>query len=133
MNQILLDTSIWIEYFRYSDKYSIVSELIKENQICINELILAELMPYLYVKKENEIIESLKLIEKIEIRINWEMIIQMQIKNLKNGINKVGIPDLILAQNVIDNDLILFTIDKHFIQMKGLFEYRLFDYKEKKT
>ena len=115
MNQILLDTSIWIEYFRYSDKYSIVSELIKENQICINELILAELMPYLYVKKENEIIESLKLIEKIEIRINWEMIIQMQIKNLKNGINKVGIPDLILAQNVIDNDLILFTIDKHFI------------------
>ena len=133
MNKILIDTSIWIEYFKSKKKYSILDELIEENQICTNELILSELIPYLFIKSEIEVIESLKLIEKINININWEMIIQMQIKNIKNGINKVGIPDLIILQNVIDNNLALFSLDKHFLLMKELYEFRVFEYMEKST
>jgi predicted nucleic acid-binding protein len=38
----------------------------------------------------------------------------MQIACLQNGINGIGIPDLIIAQNAIQNHLHLFTFDKHF-------------------
>jgi predicted nucleic acid-binding protein len=33
---------------------------------------------------------------------------------LRNGINKVGIPDLIIAQFALQNNLSLFSLDKHF-------------------
>jgi predicted nucleic acid-binding protein len=33
---------------------------------------------------------------------------------LRNVINKVGIPDLIIAQHAIQNALSLFSLDKHF-------------------
>ena len=126
MRRILVDTSIWIEYFRHKNKFSLLSELIQENQICINDLILAELIPSLYEKNEKEVIESLLSLEKIEINIRWDSIVHMQIKNIKNGINKVGIPDLIIVQNVIDNNLLLFSIDKHFRLMKELFPFHMF-------
>jgi predicted nucleic acid-binding protein len=38
----------------------------------------------------------------------------MQVTCLRNGINKVGIPDLILAQHAMQNDLSVFSLDKHF-------------------
>ncbi len=52
----------------------------------------------------------------------------MQTQNLKNGINKVGIPDLIIAQNVIDNNLELYTFDHHFKLMSTLHGFRLFSH-----
>jgi hypothetical protein len=85
------------------------------------------LFPYLYIKKETELIDSLKAIEKKEIKINWDTITKMQIKNIKNGINKVGIPDLIILQNVIENNLILYSIDKHFLLMKKIFDFNLYE------
>jgi predicted nucleic acid-binding protein len=38
----------------------------------------------------------------------------MQTENLRQGLNKVGIPDLIIAQNAIDHDVELFAqmVDK---------------------
>ena len=50
----------------------------------------------------------------------------MQTQNLKNGINNVGIANLIIAQNVIDNDLELYTLDRHFELMSELHDFRLF-------
>jgi len=127
MSKILIDSSVWIEYFKSENKHKVIDELIEENVICTNKLILTELLPYLYIKKENELIDSLNAIEKIEIIINWDTITKMQIKNIKNGINKAGIPDLIILQNVIENDLILYSIDKHFLLMKKVFDFNLYE------
>lgn len=127
MSKILIDTSVWIEYFKSENKHKVIDDLIEENAICTNNLILTELFPYLYIKKETELIDSLKAIEKKEIKINWDTITKMQIKNIKNGINKVGIPDLIILQNVIENNLILYSIDKHFLLMKKIFDFNLYE------
>ena len=127
MSKMLIDSSVWIEYFKSENKHKVIDELIEENVICTNKLILTELLPYLYIKKENELIDSLNTIEKIDIKINWDTITKMQIKNIKNGINKVGIPDLIILQNVIENDLILYSIDKHFLLMKKVFDFNLYE------
>jgi hypothetical protein len=127
MNKVLVDTSVWVEYFKSNSKHEVLSNLIKENQICTNNLILTELLPFLHVRKEFELIEALKAIDLIKININWNLIQQMQTQNLRNGINKVGIPDLIILQNVIDNDLILYSVDKHFKLMQEVFDFQIFE------
>jgi hypothetical protein len=133
MNKILVDSSAWIEYFRSSKSLSFLDELIESNQICINDLILTELIPYLHIKGLSHVIVSLKTLDKVPLNIQWDLIIQMQIINLQNGINKVGIPDLIILQHVIDNNLILFSLDKHFRLMKAFFEFQALDFPTKST
>jgi len=45
---------------------------------------------------------------------------------MKNGINKVGIPDLIIAQNAIKNNIPLFSLDKHFLKLSELHGMKLY-------
>ena len=127
MKKILVDSSIWINYFNNKRYYNILTELIIDNQICTNNLVLTELIPFLKIKKMNELITALLEVDSIPININWEIIMNYQLINLKNGINKVGIPDLIILDNVISNNLILFTADKHFIQMNEYLEFNIFN------
>ena len=118
MKQILVDSSVWIGYFRGLEEAKKLNYLIDNNAIVINDLILSEIVPSLFMKKENKVIDLLSSIEKIKLEIDWIGIRQMQIINLKNGLNKVGIPDLIIAQNAIQNKFELFSFDKHFELMK---------------
>ncbi|WP_225586866.1 hypothetical protein [Algoriphagus sp. Y33] len=48
--------------------------------------------------------------------------------NLKNGINNVGIPDLIILQQVIEEKIALFTLDKHFKLMNTFLTYELIQF-----
>ncbi len=122
---ILVDSSVWIEYFKGNEQTLALNKLLDHNNICVNDLILAELLPSINQKKESVLKELLLTITKIPLNINWNTIIYMQTQNLKNGINKVGIADLIIAQNVIDNDLELYTLDRHFELMSELHNFRL--------
>lgn len=114
MSGILVDTSVWIAYFRGDEYTRRLDEDIDANIICTNELILSELLPLIRLKKENELAEILGAVKKLPIEINWEQIRDYQLINLQNGINKVGIPDLIIYQNAIITGAILLTLDKHF-------------------
>ncbi len=106
--------------------HSELGSLISDNQICTNEIILAELVPFLEIKNQTGIIEGLLHLDRIPLEINWSIITNYQIINLKNGINKVGIPDLIILDNVISNNLILFTEDKHFKLMSKYINVTMF-------
>jgi predicted nucleic acid-binding protein len=114
---ILIDSSVWIEYFR-SGKPAKLDRIIEEDLVCINELILTELSPSLMLKKETEILEGLNAIEIIPLNIDWDIIRDYQLMNLQNGINNVGIPDLIILQQVIEQKMSLFSFDKHFKLMQ---------------
>ena len=129
MSQVLLDSSVWIEYFRDSNsKVSTeVDKLIDIGNIFTNELILTEIIPYLKVKKQNQLIHILESLECFQMSIDWKQIIEFQIVNLKNGINKIGIPDLIILQNSIQNQSILFTLDKHFRLMSKIHKLDLYN------
>jgi predicted nucleic acid-binding protein len=118
MKNILVDSSVWISFFKGRDEAKLLNSLLDINAIMINELILSEIIPSLFVRKERELIDLLNSIEKLNIDVDWIGIRQMQIINLKNGLNRVGIPDLIIAQNAIQNNIQLFSFDKHFELMK---------------
>ncbi len=116
--KILVDSSVWIDYFRSGNNSELLDFYIDQNLICINDLILAELVPFLKINNQNNVIRLLKIITNIELNINWQNIIDYQIICIKNGINKIGIPDLIILDNIIQNNLALFTLDKHFFLIK---------------
>lgn len=118
MNKILVDSSVWIGFFKGQEEAKHLFQLIDSNMICTNDLIMTELVPSLVHKKENKLVTLLSSIEKIKIDIDWNGITQMQILNLKNGLNRVGVPDLIIAQNAIQNQIALYSFDKHFELMK---------------
>lgn len=129
MSSVLVDSSVWIEYFR--NKNSSVSKsvdlLMDADAICTNDLILSELIPILILQKQTKIIESLNSIPKFPLNIDWKEIIEMQVLNLKQSIQKVGIPDLLIAQNAIQHHATLFTLDKQFQKMSKHAKLKLFE------
>ena len=122
---VLVDTSIWIEYFRSGNNSDILDFLIDENLIVTNDLILAELIPYLRVQNQRKIIKLFHNINKLELLINWGQIIEFQFKCIKNGLNGIGIPDLIVAQNAKQNQCKIYTLDRHFELMKDIVKLQL--------
>lgn len=122
---ILVDSSVWIDYFRSGKNSERLDSFIDQNLVHTNDLILAELIPFLTQKKQSKIVKLLKELHQIPLSINWEKIIEYQTKCLKHGINKIGIPDLIILDNVIQNNLTLYTLDKHFSLMRKIFKFEL--------
>lgn len=120
MSKILVDSSVWIQFFKGSEDGKILFPLLDSNQICTNDLILAELIPSLNQKKEPILVGLLKALERLKIVIDWDEIVLMQTRNLKHGINRVGISDLLIAQNAIQNSTRLLSFDKHFELMRHL-------------
>jgi len=115
--KVLVDSSVWIDYFR-NGANELLDRLITEDLVVINEVILTELVPALELKQHIEVIESLESLEIIPLSIDWMSLRKYQTLNLKNGINKVGIPDLLILQQVVETPLTLFSFDKHFSLMK---------------
>ena len=111
---VLVDTSIWIDYFRAGDNSEDLNYLIDENIVVTNDIILAELVPYLRVKRQTKVIKLLHEINRAPLEIHWGEIVDFQVKCLKSGANGVGIPDLIIAQNAKQNGFKVYSLDNHF-------------------
>ena len=124
---ILVDTSIWIEYFRSGNNSEKLDFLIDENLVVINDLILAELVPFLKVRNQRRVIDLLHHIKKLKLSINWDQLIDFQFKCLKIGLSGIGIPDLIVAQNAMQNGAEIYSHDNHFRLMKDVLDLHLTD------
>lgn len=113
--KVLVDSSVWVTYFRGAAGVAALDWLIEEGLVVTNDLILAELTPPLLVRGERKLAGLLLEIERPPLTVDWDDIIQLQVTCIRNGINKVGIPDLIIAQHAMQNNLALYSLDKHFV------------------
>ena len=111
---VLVDSSVWIDYFRDTGHADTLELLIEENLIVTNDLILAELIPPLSLRKENSLVSLLRGIKRQPVVIDWDEIIRIQTLCLRDGINGIGIPDLMIAQNAVQGGLRLLSNDNHF-------------------
>ena len=111
---VLVDSSIWVEYFRGSANDGRLDFLIEENLVVVNDLILAELVPAFHLRRQRKLISLMREIICPPLEVDWDDLIRMQIACLKHAINKVGITDLMIAQHAIQNRLELYTRDRHF-------------------
>lgn len=122
--KVLVDSSVWIQYFKKGN-FPVLDRLIEENLVCVNDLILTELVPILRKQHQTVAIDSLNSLYKIPLKIDWEVIREYQFINLKHGINRVGIPDLMILQQIIDEKMTLYTLDRHFKLMNDIYNFEL--------
>ncbi len=122
---VIVDTSVWIAYFRSGNSFEKLDPLIDENLVVTNDLILAELIPFLQVRNQKKVIDLMYHINKTELRIHWAEIIDFQCRCLREGINGIGIPDLIIAQNALQNRCSLFSLDHHFQLLKEILNLQM--------
>ena len=124
--EVLVDSSVWIDYFRDGRKSAELDSLIDQNLIVTNDLILAELVPYLKLKKQAKVINLLSEIKQLPLQIDWNDIIESQFKCLKSGSNGIGIPDLVIAQNAKEYHCKVFSLDKHFHVLSQIMKVKLY-------
>ena len=122
----LVDSSAWIEYFRGNPKYLFIEGLISLNAICINEVILTELLPSIIHRDEHNLAILLNYVKRYTLDIDWGEIRGIQLLNIKHGNNNIGISDIIIAQNCIQNGLKIITHDRHFGVMAGYTPLEIF-------
>jgi len=76
-------------------------------------------------QNQSKIIKLLFNIKKLDLTLNWHQIIQFQFNCLKNGLNGIGIPDLIVAQNAKQNRCEIYSFDNPFRLMKDILKPQL--------
>lgn len=125
--RVLVDSSVWIDFFRAETNGDRLDDLIDNNLVATNDLILTELVPYLLLREQRRIVELLNSVEKIELTIDWDQLIHWQYRCLKQGLNGIGIPDLIIAQNTVHNRCLLYSLDSHFALIEKIVNIELFN------
>jgi predicted nucleic acid-binding protein len=123
---VLIDSSVWIDFFKGNEKVAFVSDILLEGLACTNEVVLTELLPSMRVKKEENLIKLMRQVRKIDMEIDWLQLRNIQFVNLQNGNNKVPLTDIMVAQNCIQNDLEILTTDKHFMKMAEYLPLQIF-------
>ena len=123
---VLIDSSVWIEYFRSGNNFEKVDFLIDENLVVINDLILTELTPFLRIRKQHKVNELLRTVNKLVLDLQWRELADLQYTCLVNGLNGAGLPDLIIAQNAMQHGSKIYSLDKHFAKMADIFGFDVF-------
>ena len=118
MNDVIVDTSVWVSYFRGDTAGKCAADaleyLLSGDEAIVNDVILSELLPFMAVRGEKNCADAVSAVRSPKLKIDWAGIRTLQETCLRNGINKVGIPDLIIAQQAISLDIPLFSLDRHF-------------------
>jgi hypothetical protein len=65
--------------------------------------------------KEYDFIDCLSGINIVPLSIDWDEIIEIQYQCIKAGINKLGLLDIAIIQNAKQNNIEIFSTDKHMI------------------
>ena len=124
-NNILVDTSVWIEYFRPdSATGNLLETLLPENSVVTCGIVLFELMQGVKSDKEKTVV--MNALSGLPYR---EMNEQLWLRSaeLSSSLKKKGLTlplsDIFIAAIAIEHKLSVFTLDKHFEQIPGVVIY----------
>ena len=125
-SRVLVDTCIWIEFFRAKSGIGDPLEmLLTQNAVWTCGIVLFEVLRG--IKSENEkrrLLGMLAGLPYIEMaRALWESAAELAILAKKNGIT-LPLSDIFIAAIAIENDLSIYTLDKHFEQIPNLKLYK---------
>jgi predicted nucleic acid-binding protein len=126
---VLVDTSVWIAFFR--EKTSAAAKtldgLLEEGAVGICGLIEAELIPGIRQDDRERVRSLIASLPRFEINpATWSEVVRIQESALKRGLGPFSIPDLILASLALQNNLPLFSLDRHFVALSRLTGLRLY-------
>lgn len=126
MKKLLVDTSIWIEYFKGKKKVLDIIHDKNNFEIFITGPIITELIQGIKTQKEKaRFTICINALPKLQIDDNdW-----VNAGNLGNSLRKKGITvpllDLIIFSIAKKNNCVLFTLDKHFQIIKDALQIEI--------
>jgi predicted nucleic acid-binding protein len=130
MSRILVDSSIWIEFFRHPDAPAsvVLDHLLAHRLVCTTGLIQAEVVPGAQSPRDFRRLRLLfgALPLAPEREGFWTHLIRFRHRLHANGVLGIGIPDLIVATVAIQNRKLVFTLDEDFPRMVPYVPIRLF-------
>lgn len=133
MDKVLLDTSVWITFFRARNKEVVqeVGSLLTMNRVLIAGVVLLELLQGALNEKEvQKILTLMEPVSRIDPSSNtWEEAGRLSYSLRKNGFT-ISTVDALIAALAIENDALLFTEDKHFDWMNQQSDLRLYSSKQ---
>ncbi len=128
--KILIDTSVWIEYFR--SKSSLIAEkvdrILDEGEVCVPKIVIAELMQGAKSTKELSIIgDFIKAFTVIDQREDTWIKAGRLSYNLKKKGMKIHLLDCYIAVIARENGCKIFTLNRHFQDIKAVMDISLFE------
>jgi len=128
--RILIDTSVWIEYFRNQSPVFVafVAELVKTREICVPRIILAELMQGAKSEKEltviAEFMDAFIIIDQTEQ--TWINAGRLSHELRRKGKN-INLTDCYIAVIAQENNCAILTLDRHFKDIRQYAGIKLID------
>jgi predicted nucleic acid-binding protein len=125
-NRILVDTTIWVEFFRRKSKIADDLEvLLMENAVWTCGVVMFEVLQGIKSGGEkNKILSILASLPYVEMTKKlWQSAAELSILLKKNDVI-LPLSDIFTAAIAIENDLSIHTLDHHFTQIPNLKLYK---------
>lgn len=129
--KILVDTSVWIDYFRNTSSQvsEMVDRMIDEDKICVPKIVMAELMQGAKSMKELSVIqdffEAFHVIDQKED--TWIKAGRLSYDLKKKG-KKIHLLDCYIAVMAQQYGCKIFTLNRHIQEIKKIFDISLIEY-----
>lgn len=121
--RILVDTSIWVEYFnRPESEYAQrLAEFLEMEAVCATGIILAELLQGAKADTEFELLrKNLKVLPLLkESEKTWEKVGKLSFELQRKG-TVIPLTDCLIAVLAEENNCQVFTLDNHFTYVPQL-------------
>lgn len=117
VNRILIDTSVWIAYFKNSQKHLTVKvdDILTHSHVYVPKVVIAELIQGAKTEKEilviEEFVDAFNVID--QTADTWLKAGKLSFTMKKKGIT-VHIIDCYIAVLAKEHDCSIFTLDEHF-------------------
>lgn len=122
-NLILADTNIWIERIHRptSEVSQSFENLIRKMRICLTGIVVAEFIQGVKSDKmKKEVLNAFKVFPFINTTYEDWLSAGEWSRDLRSKRITVPLDDALIASICINNDIALYTLDKHFDHFKGL-------------
>ena len=124
---VLVDTSIWIEYFNRPDSKQggSLQNLIKNGRVIVAGLVLTELLRGAKLEKEFKLIaESMTALPFLETSVRiWIEAGRIGYSLRREGVT-IPTTDLLIASLALENNCLIFTLDPHFNKIPQIKLYK---------
>jgi hypothetical protein len=117
MNDYIIDTSIWVDFFRGNSEVirKRILELATDNSIYYNGIIISELLTGAKSNKQFDfILENFEGLKYLEMDKDFFIYISRITNQLRTEGITLPISDVMIAAHTKMNNLIVFTKDRHF-------------------
>jgi predicted nucleic acid-binding protein len=126
--RVLIDTSVWIDYFRNKNSgiAEHADEIINNAEVYVPKAVIAELIQGARSEKEisviDEFVDAFHIIDQSED--TWTKAGRLSFTMKRKGVT-ANLIDCYLAVIAYENDCKIFTLDKHFNDIKQFLKIEL--------